>query len=1671
MAEFKLGRIRFIWKGDWVASSVYFTDDIIRNGGNTYVCIAGHTSTTLFTDAQATYWNKISDGTEWKSSWGLNTYYKVNDIVTYGGLLYIANEAHTAAATVLSGLEADQSKWDLFAEGFDYKADWAVDSRYKINDIAKYNGTVYICTQDHSSALTLTDGLELDQANWDIFSTGFFWTNTWSATTRYTVNDIVRFGGTLYVCNTGHTSSATDELGLEADQSKWDYLHNGIEYRSDWLTTTRYKINDVVKYGGGIWICTTFHTSSATTLADDEANWSQFVEGLEFEDSWDSTTDYQPGDFVTYGGYSYVSTTNNIGAKPSDTPADWDLFTTGFRFIGDYEDDSSTREYIEGDVVRLGGYTYLCIDKHEGVRPPSAVQWQLLNQGIEWKSDWTDATFYDAGDSVQYGVNSYISILAHTSDETVDENRPDQDVTGINWNLLVAGAESGNLTTLGDIVYFGGAGATRLPVGTPGQVLTVNSLATAPQWTSFGEVNNVYYVESTNGADNPTPLNGVTLDRPFKTIRYATEQVLAGALRFNAKNLLLRNRSFIQDEVIEYITATYPALTYNAVKCRRDAGQVIDAVVWDLTHGGNARSRLASLSYFNENGDTYLADNAAETADSLNYIKTLSDAILSNIAPATVRGSLNQYTNAAFVEENDAQSTVVSLVNIVTDAITAGDTSAIPVERKAQNSIFVKTGQFNEVLPIVIPENTAIIGDELRSTRISPAASLVDSGDSVYSIAALARLQAIISNIVTHDTVTKSSGNALDPVTTSPPGTAPAGTFATELVQQISDYIDWGINGITSDSTVPQSYGSNIPNTTTDYTYAVETLEANREFLVAEISAYITVTYPGYVYAVASCSRDVNSYIDAIKHDLIYTGNYKSLLAARYYVNAVTGSTAEDMFYARNATGLRNCTVAGLSGTLGSDNAYGTKRPSAGAFVSLDPGWGPAHVAAWIINKSPYIQNVTTFGTGCVGCKVDGDLHAGGNDSIVCNDFTQLISDGIGFWVTNLGRAELVSVFTYYAHIGYLCENGGKIRATNGNSSYGTFGTVAEGTDATEIPAGGNITNQFFDAIVSKVFTDGNEILTFEYSNAGVNYTESTDALLTIEAQSAASAGRVTGTYYNVSGSSSGAGIGQEFDITVDDFGAASITVNKGGSGHLVADTITINDSNLGNGGGDNLTFDIATIGDATQYIVTGEGFGASIASTNVVDGGVFEVRLLNPADNIGGAGYIDSENVAQSGTATQITLSNTEQRLGSQYIGMAVYITSGLGAGQYAYIDVYNEGTKIASVKKFSDDSAGWDHVISGTGIEPSLNDTSNYSIEPRVTFAAPISGLYSDTAKGRAYVSENRIVLITIYDPGNGYSTAPVMTITDPNNTIDVPHDVRIGDGVLSQPTWTSRGTSMVTASAELTGDGYADSFQPGTFVRVTNLSDIPKPGSNVEFSGIPGQYFRLVNLRDLGGTGPYSAQFQISPAISVTDAVDHNDTVEMRIRYSQVRLTGHDFLDVGTGNFADTGYPGVPTNPVNADREIVQSGGGRIFYTSTDQDGNFRVGRLFNVEQSTGIATLNADAFNISGLNELSLGAVSLGGTGAIITEFSVDGTFTANSDNIVPTQKAIKTYISSQIGGGAGELNVNSITAGSILISGQEITTTSGAQINILQKVNFTGGIQGDPVALNYFLSSF
>jgi hypothetical protein len=343
---------------------------------------------------------------------------------------------------------------------------------------------------------------------------------------------------------------------------------------------------------------------------------------------------------------------------------------------------------------------------------------------------------------------------------------------------------------------------------------------------------------------------------------------------------------------------------------------------------------------------------------------------------------------------------------------------------------------------------------------------------------------------------------------------------------------------------------------------------------------------------------------------------------------------------------------------------------------------------------------------------------------------------------------------------------------------------------------------------------------------------------------------------------------------------------------------------------------------------------------------------------------------------------------------------------------------------------------------------------------------------AKGRAKVAQNRVFQVNIIEPGSGYDTTPTITFTDPNNTFEAPVTVRKNSGVLANPSFVNRGSLFVTGSGEVdVGDGYSDLFQTGSFVATRRLNVRPTPGSNVVFSHLPDRVFKLVTTVTFLGEndGAYTTFLQLSPTLTISEAPPDGTAITMRLRYSQVRLTGHDFLDIGTGSFIETNYPGLPTQMPIAANETVESGGGRVFFTSTDQDGNFRVGDLFAIEQSTGVATLNADAFNISGLQELNLGNVTLGGGSATITEFSTDPFFTADSDNVVPTQRAIKAYIAGQIGGGGASLNVNSVTAGSVFISSNIITTTTGSPIKMNATFEFRGGVTGYPLAFNYFLN--
>lgn len=1120
MAEFRLGRIKFVWQGEWAPSTSYVVDDVVSNAGKSWICVVNHTSSSLFvtdSDNIPAKWHLVSDGLSWRGDWEVSTYYNVGDQVKYGGTVYVANAAHTSAATNELGLENDQAKWDTIA-------------------------------------------------------TSFYWTGNWAPSTRYKINDFVVYGGTTYFCNTAHTSANSANLGLEADQSKWTSFNNGIIYLGEWSDTVRYKVNDVVKYGSGSWICTEAHISTATF---DDTKWSVFVEGLEFEDSWDSATVYQIGDVVTYGGYSYIAKRNNTDSNPStglNASLDWQLYTTGFNFNGDWNE---LTDYRVGDVVRLGSYTYLAIADNQGQTPPNLAVWNQLNSGFKWTNvaetytavsgtnvsgigssatfnitrngtmysavvneggtnystgdsilvsgsdlgglspindvvltvesinadtitidgaayvngtnltignnnsttsplfldlyllsnpeftsnfvegaqfrldansktavftvgaitfvgntdvqvdltlvsgdqtvvttdltnpgitftfleevpvsvgpintvtatgyavTWTSGESYAAGDVAFFGANSYVCVLAHSATSL---NRPDQDTTATYWNLLAAGSESAVLTTEGDTYYFGSTGPTRLPIGTDGQLLRVKG--GYPTWAYFGVINNVVYVAPT-GVDDRDPGRGLTIDKPWRTVRYACAQIERGYLHTGAVELLKKNKQFMMKEITNWITYTYTVnvsetvsgnqfvvdstnnltvnmpiqfsgtvggvtagtkyfvkeivdsshftisatqggnvfalsvetgtmkgtLSYDSTYCQRDVGLLVDALIFDLGHGGNESATAAAKAYYTTSGSAYINSNFGQqiiqTVAAYNYLRALVADVIANRAPAInyqtanglTTGIATQIIDLSLVADSEAVDLASALIGIVTDGISSGSVMTIPTASYSNTTISVKTGTYTEVLPIIIPNHTAVVGDELRSTTIVPNAPIDNlANDKSKTISALKRIKSVLPNLIANNVVEVSTGNTAEQQFVFKSGESTS--IVTTNLDKMTSIIANGLTSVPTSYTLPTPTGGSNNAFTAGFFNAARLISVNKAFLQAEVTAWINTQitgnvspFVGFTYNQVPCERDVGYIVDALVYDLTYGGNLATQIAARsYYSNGVLVEVGE----------------------------------------------------------------------------------------------------------------------------------------------------------------------------------------------------------------------------------------------------------------------------------------------------------------------------------------------------------------------------------------------------------------------------------------------------------------------------------------------------------------------------------------------------------------------------------------------------------------------------------------------------------------------------------------------------------------------------------------------------------------------------------------------------------
>jgi hypothetical protein len=392
--------------------------------------------------------------------------------------------------------------------------------------------------------------------------------------------------------------------------------------------------------------------------------------------------------------------------------------------------------------------------------------------------------------------------------------------------------------------------------------------------------------------------------------------------------------------------------------------------------------------------------------------------------------------------------------------------------------------------------------------------------------------------------------------------------------------------------------------------------------------------------------------------------------------------------------------------------------------------------------------------------------------------------------------------------------------------------------------------------------------------------------------------------------------------------------------------------------------------------------------------GGVY--FRLNPSSTITKSPYI-KDITAQGTGGVGAIIDGTAQASGNKSMVFWAYnIVQDGGVGLWA-----KDGGRVEAVSVFTY-YCYFGYATTGGGKIRSLSGNNSYG-----TYGAVSRGFDSTESPVTGTVYGNMLTINTISLTGT-FTVGETITQATSGATGTVT-SVQTGYIYYKGVSGTFNGTNVITGGTSgATATVTAATGQANYLLVLSSLTAAPTVGASIQFTNGADSGGAYVIQATSGGWVNTGSVVTITLAQQkVTPSVD-GATLQIRYNFSQIRLTGHDFLSIGTGGVTTTNYPAVPSQSPAPANQTVNVLPGRVYYVATDQDGNFSVGQYFSVNQATGAATLNASAFNLSGLTSLRLGSIGAQ-LGAQVDEFSTDGTLSANSATKVPTQSAVRTYL--------------------------------------------------------------
>ena len=1003
MAEFRLGRVKFNWTGDWAVSKSYLIDDIAKFGGNTYVAITNHTSTASISDFYSTdlsNWNVHIEGLEQKGAWSAGVYYRINDLVTFGNVVYRVTTAHTSEGTFI-----DETKVVEYVKGFQNEGEWDQNNEYQSGDVVNYNGSSYVALTTSIAGFQPPQylGVSTDpNAKWSILSDGLAGAAATYVEGSYYRGDLIQYGGNIYRHKVGVTTNVSPlQVGIGSilpqsynGEQVWDLLVKGFDFKGGFSTTFNYHPGHIARYGSDSYISIGNSHKNVVPTAGIGTFWEVLASG----DS--SAALNTQGDLLSYNSgnvrIGIGSTGYALAVQANGMP--------GYEIVG-----NQTRIYYVDSEDGLDG--------NNGLAPNLAFK--TIKQACVAARPTTAITnmVYTASTGVAT-VTAPGHGLLNTGTFVQLQDIEFECLSGGNV-FTVLGMTYNKAVGLATITAIGLGGAPEVSIGS-----TVRIRNLSVQYTGSAQFAHTFKSALTNAIQS-----GGNYAHTFNSCAANGVQVVGGSS-------------------ITPTSATYDAVNGNFVMTL--AGHSLstsdkvtitnDAFTFTCTMNNNASQK------------TYpRAGKDPAVGQQLSITGTTTDTFTVNVGTSPIVDhqptavSYNQSTGDMVCTIGPHTLTVGTSVRLETEGMTfrcsmdgyttdhpyprqvAGDGNPDPAYNTALNISAVTTN--------TITINVGTASDDQTITGKFPAVHT--QGTYEFLVQGVPDSNSITLNVgvSTTDYLYVSGGTAFVGLTTTKYPDKVSKSYYEVLEVPDTDNFKCNV-GI---STINHTYveGGKV----TDLTPAILKLSASQFY------EQLPIAVPPFTSIIGNALRGSQVLPKVGTSDDSTTPNNRS-----------------HMFKMSDGTTIQALSMKGMEGFMYDPNAplvldnsnlrTGVGTTAAGVFISLNPD-------SPISNKSPYVKDCTCFsdpatesgrfGGGGVGVFIDGGVHSVGAKSMVFDAFTHVASDGAGYILDKGAIAEIVSCFTYYAKWGYYSGGGSRIRGVGGNNSYGDYGVISSGFSTDEV--------------------------------------------------------------------------------------------------------------------------------------------------------------------------------------------------------------------------------------------------------------------------------------------------------------------------------------------------------------------------------------------------------------------------------------------------------------------------------------------------------------------------------------------------------------------------------------------------------------------------------------------